>query len=147
MSQHFIWDGSRHDPPEDAAGRTVRSDVPESVARVTTELRLPWLAHHVWSAIYGSLAEFVAAYEFNHSEATKWARDRLVERGVEVNRKAVSIVAQGTSYGGCPLYRKPAPTAEEIGNAFVENVVNRASAADIELTPHDVDEVTSWFGA
>ncbi|MDQ6715131.1 MAG: NYN domain-containing protein [Actinomycetota bacterium] len=146
MSSHYLWDSSRHEPPDESEPAAFPSSTPDAVARVTATLRLPRLRHEAWGLIFESLAAFVSAYDFNLTEATRWARDRLVERGVEVNRKAVSVVAQGASYGGCPLYRKPAPAADEIGEAFVDNVLSRALAADLEMTEPDIEAVRTWFG-
>jgi uncharacterized LabA/DUF88 family protein len=147
MSQHLVWDTSRHHAPAPNEAVVTRSDVPDAVARVTTILKMPTLKRESWRPIYESLAAFVGAYEFNLTEATRWARDRLVESGVEVNRHAVSFVAHGASYGGCPLYRKPPPGADEIGTAFVANVLSRADAADIDLSTQEVEAIRAWLGA
>jgi hypothetical protein len=147
MTHHYVWDASRHEAPDEDEARTRIVGTPEAIARVTSELRLPRLTKQSWAKIYEALATFVAAYEFNLTEATRWSRDRLVDQGVEVSRKAVNVVALGASYGGCPLYRQPAPTAAEIGEAFVGNILNRASAADVDLGPEDEDDVRSWFSA
>lgn len=145
MSQHFIWDSTRHSPP--VGGDSVRPGQPEPVARVIRVLKLPSLPTSSWRGIFDSLAEFVATYEFNLTEATRWSRDRLAEDGLRVNRQAVSIVASGATYGGCPLYRRPPPGAEEIAAAFVKNVLDRAAAADVDLTSEDAQTVRSWLGA
>jgi len=147
MSQHFLWDSSRHEAPEPSEAGLTKPRVPDAVARVSTVLKLPGLRQEAWRPIYEALAAFVGAHEFNLTAATRWARDRLDANGVEVNRDAVSTVAHGASYGGCPLYRQPAPSADEIGSAFVVNVLNRAAAADIELSPQESEVIRAWLGA
>lgn len=146
MSQRYLWDTTRHEAPVDMTWTDKDLAPPDAVSRVTAGLRLPRLPQDAWLPIYEMLATFVGAYDFNLTDATRWARDRLGERGVEVSRKAVTVVAQGASYGGRPLYSKPAPTAQEIGEAFVSNVLNRAAAADIELTDLEAEAVRAWFG-
>jgi uncharacterized LabA/DUF88 family protein len=146
MSHHFIWDITRHTAPLSAGADEVGPHLPEPVVRVTTVLKLPALQQESWLNIYDALAGFVAAYEFNLTEATRWARDRLAERDIRVNRQAVGVVAHGAAYGGCPLYRQPPPEAEDIGAAFVANVLNRAAAADIDLSSQDIEVVRTWFG-
>lgn len=147
MSHHFIWDATRHTAPTSAGADDVGLRLPDPVGRVTTVLKLPTLPSESWRNIYDALAGFVAAYEFNLTEATRWSRDRMVERGIRVNRQAVGVVAHGAAYGGCPLYRQPPPEAQDIGAAFVANVLNRAAAADIDLSSEDIEEVCDWFGA
>lgn len=145
MSHHFLWDGKRHAPPA-TAKPDAAPQLPDPVRRVSTVLKLPTLPAESWPQIFDSLSRFVAAYEFNLTEATRWSRDRLAERGVPVNRQAVSVVAHGVAYGGCPLYRQPPPERQEIAAAFVSNVLSRAAAADIDLSSEEVEEIGNWFG-
>jgi hypothetical protein len=143
MSQQFIWDSTRHAEPTSQAA----PPLPEPVSRVTRVLKLPPLPHESWRSMHVSLADFVAAYEFNLAEATRWSRDRLAEIGVRVSRQVITLVARGAAYGGCPLYRQPPPAADEIGGAFVGNLLSRAAAADVDLSPEEVEVVRAWFGA
>jgi uncharacterized LabA/DUF88 family protein len=146
MSQHFIWDTTRHSTPTAAAASHDAPELPDPVARVIRALKLPSLPTASWRSIFDSLAAFLGAYEFDLTEATRWSRDQLMAKGIRVNRQAVGIVARGASYGGCPLYRQPPPPAQEIATAFVGNVLDRAAAADVDLSTEDVQEVRSWFG-
>jgi hypothetical protein len=129
MSQHFIWDSTRHTAPTSDVMPPPGPPLPEPVSRVTSGLKLPPLPAESWGGVHGTLAAFVAAYEFNLTEATRWSRDRLAETGVRVSRQVVGLVARGAAYGGCPLFRQPPPTAEEIAAAFVGNLLNRVAAA------------------
>ena len=146
MSQHFMWDRTRHSTPTAAGASHDAPELPDPVARVIRVLKLPSLPTGSWRSIFDSLAAFVGAYEFDLTEATRWSRDQLTAKGIRVNRQAVGIVARGAVYGGCPLYRQPPPPAEDIATAFVGNVLDRAVAADVDLSTEEVQEVRSWFG-
>ena len=76
---------------------------------------------------------------------TRWARDRVVEADLRANRQAASLVAHGAAYGGCPLYRQPPPTADEVAAAFVSNVLNRAAASNVVLTDEEAGVVRRWL--
>lgn len=145
MSHPFMWDSTRHAVPTSAEVDELDPHLSEGVRRVTTVLKLPRLPSESWRSIYDSLATFIAAYEFDLTEATRWSRDRLAERGIPVNRQAVGVVARGAAYGGCPLYRQPPPRAEDIGAAFVRNVLERASAADLDLSDDEAEQVRNWL--
>jgi hypothetical protein len=143
MSQHSIWDSSRHPAPPPAADGQAATNAPEPVTRLTEVLTLPALPRESCRGVYTSLAEFVAADEFNLTEATRWTRDRMVENGLRVNR-----------HGGrhrrpwCGLRQVPALShADEIAAAFVSNVLSRAVAADIDLSEEEIQTVHTWFGA
>lgn len=153
-SQHHLWDASRHNPPASAganigsSGTGMSSPVPqpEPVARLSTLLNLPRLPAESWPRVFGILAEYAITHDFNLTEATRWSRDRLVERGVDANRNAVGFVTRGAAYGGCPVFRQPPPTMDEIGDAFVRNVLDRADAASMTLSPEDQRVVAEWLG-
>lgn len=148
LSQHLLWDGSRHETPDltaSAASAAHGLTLPEPVTRLTALLSLPRLQHESWSPIYRVLSDYVNSHQFNLTEATRWSRDRLVEQGVDVSRNAVGFVTRGAAFGGCPLYRKPPPTAVEIGAAFVENVLSRAEAAAIALTAEETEVIRAWL--
>ena len=144
MSQHYVWDESRHAAPTDRA--SAASDVPASVARLSSTFNLPRIAQESWASIYAALAEYAATHEFRLAEATRWGRDRLVDQGLEVSRSAVGVVTRAAAFGGAPLYDKPSPTAEQIGSAFVKNLLDRAAAAEVTLSDGDVAVVRNWFG-
>lgn len=126
---------------------TSRDECARPVTRLTEVLKLPALPRKSCRGVYTSLAEFVAADVFNVTEATRWTRDRMVENGLRVNWHDGRHRRPYAAYGGCPLYRRPAPHADEIAAAFVSNVLSRAVAADIDLTEEEIQTVHTWFGA
>ena len=145
MSQHFMWHAGRHNAPPGAVEEDP-SPRAEPVEQVRALLNLPRLPRDSWADIYRVLAEYASTHEFNLTEGTRWSRDRLVAMGVEVNRRAIGLVANGSTYGGVPLYREPSPTSAEIRQGFIGNVVKRAEVAGILMSSADVAVVTSWLG-
>lgn len=147
ISHHWLWDSTRHEAP--AVGETLTQipGEPQAVARLCALQNVPRLPRSAWPRIYRVLADFAASHDFSMTEATKWSRDRLAADGTSVSRASIGFVMNGASYGGCPLYRTPPPDATEIGAAFVANVLGRARAAQIDLSPEDEDAVVAWLGA
>jgi hypothetical protein len=145
FSQHFLWHADRHVAPPSTAAAESGVELPEPVARLSKLLGVPRLAPAIWAAIYPTLAEYAAGHRFNLTEATRWSRDRLAARGVDVSRNAIAFVTRGATFGGCPLYRQPPPTEQEIAAAFVANVFNRADAAEIGLTAEETAVVRAWL--
>lgn len=145
LSSHLLWDDSRHEAP-DVGDTAPEPPLPTPVLRLAALLNLPRLRKEAWPPVYQVLSEYAASHHFSLTEATRWSRDRLAERGVDVSRRAVGFVTQGAAFGGCPLYRQPSPSAEEVGAAFVENLLSRADAAGITLTTEEVEAVRAWLG-
>ncbi|GAB2581245.1 NYN domain-containing protein [Paractinoplanes abujensis] len=145
MSQLFLWDETRHEAPEPGATTTPSPAQPEPVERLAAQLDLPRLPQTWWPAIYETLAAYVESHRFNLTQCTSWSRDRLRDQGVPVSRGAVAFVVRGAAFGGCPLFRLPAPTAAEIGAAFVGNVLSRAESVDMTFTDEETATVREWL--
>ncbi|RYU12873.1 NYN domain-containing protein [Nocardioides iriomotensis] len=146
IDQHLLWDARRHEPP--ALGESVARfpGEPPAIARLAALQNLPRLDSQDWRRVYGVLAEFAATHPFSATEATKWSRDQLTEAGAPVSRGSIGFVMNGAAYGGSPLHRSPAPTADEIAGAFVKNALSRARAAGIELSDEEEVAVADWLG-
>lgn len=143
IAQNHLWNQWRHVPPEDEA---VGAPVPAAVVRLTSLLKFPTLERSRWPAIYRALEEYALTQPFSLSESTKWVRDQLAQGELGVGRTVVGVVVKGTAYGGCPLYRDPPPTAQEIGEAFVSNALARAESAGVAFDAADVAQIREWFG-
>jgi hypothetical protein len=144
MSEHLLWDDSRHTTDEPSAASRIA--LPAPVERLAEDLNLPRLPRQSWPAIYQTLSDYAHSHRFNLTECTSWARDQLREQGIPVSRGAVGFVVRGTSFGGCPLHRQPPPTAAEVNRAYVSNVLSRAEAAEITFTDEEADTIRDWLG-
>nr|WP_221382259.1 NYN domain-containing protein [Actinoplanes polyasparticus] len=144
ISQHLLWDADRHSQPESEGGMPRRTGLPPAVERVTDQLNLPTLPQPSWPAVYRVLSDYAHTHAFNLTHCTSWARDQLREQGFGVSRSAVAFVVRGCSYGGAPLHRKPAPTAIEIGEAFIDNVISRAEA-EFVLSDDEKTTIRGWL--
>ena len=109
-------------------------------------LGFPRLPRESWPVVFEVLAEFAATHdEFTLADCTKWARDRMVERGHKVGRQAITHVVRGTTFGGLDLGDRP--SAAQIGEAVLAgSVVGRADDLGFELSDDDVAEVRAWLG-
>ncbi|MEQ1499292.1 MAG: NYN domain-containing protein [Novosphingobium sp.] len=145
FSPHYLWDNSRHEPPVGTTERVV-FELPEVVESVIRNADVPRLESSAWSELFKMLARYAAEQEFNLTEASRWTRDQLAEIGVSVSRSAVSYAIHGTQYGGAPVNRDPAPDADEIANAFFDNVLRRAEAAGMTIDEKDEDIIGQWLG-
>jgi hypothetical protein len=147
MSQHLMWDDSRHPAPEAAVHVAPRISLPEAVERLVELLNLPQLPQSWWQSIYQTLSDYARSHQFNLTQCTSWSRDQLRARNLPISRGAVAFVVRGAAFGGCPLHRQPPPAGTEIGAAFVNNVLSRADAAEIGFTGEEIAAVRTWLGA
>lgn len=146
LSQHELWDESRHQAPEPAAPPARGVVLPEPLERLHGLVNLPRLPREWWPSVYGALSDYARSHTFSMTECTAWARDRLSEQGLGVSRRHIGFVMNGSAYGGCPLYRDPPPTAAEIGAAFVGNLIARAAASELTFSDAEIQEIRDWLG-
>lgn len=144
-SQQFMWDQSRHTAPGTTALREIAVEPTESIKRVQRALKIPALPTEAWLSIYDILAAFASSHEFSISEATQWSHDQLASKAVDVSRQIIGMILRGAASGGCPLYRQPPPRADEIANAFVRNVTDRANAVGLNLSAAETQEIRYWL--
>ncbi len=151
IGRDHVWDERRHGDPDlvaDAAGgppAAPPSTAPEVVAALCRTLGVPALTTATWGPVYEVLAEYAATHDFELTESTRWSRDRLAELGTPVGRTALGSVVRAVAHGGRPLHMRPAPTAGELAEAYVGNLLRRADAADRVLGEDEKEQVRRWF--
>jgi hypothetical protein len=144
LSTYYLWDATRHEKPQT---EDVEDDLPEPAQRVAALLGMPRLPQAAWPTVFRALAEYAANNHFNLTDATRLTRDSLRAQDVKVGRSALAFIIRGAAYGGAPLHRTPAPAAQEITEAFIANLVDRARSADLGLSEQDEAVLIHWIGA
>ncbi|MCO5997348.1 NYN domain-containing protein [Actinoallomurus rhizosphaericola] len=144
LSSHHMWDETRHTAPTSLNGEP--SVLPEPVERLVEACALPRIDREQWPLIYQTLSDYARSHSFNLTECTRWSRDRLRDQGHPVPRSAVLYVTRGTASGGCPLHESPPPTAQQIGAAFVSNVLSRVYGGEEAFTGDELAVVRDWLG-
>jgi hypothetical protein len=142
FSQLFLWDTSRHAPPEQAG--TDRQQ--PSVAALFEVARLPRIAREDWPRVSGYLEAYAASNDFNLTEASKWPRDRAAEDGHQIPRAAFLYVITACHHQGTRLDGTTKPTADAIARALVSSVLSRAELAGITVATDDAAAVAEWLG-
>lgn len=146
ISQHHIWDDERHEPPPSLApGDPLRQ--PEAVEELSRNVDLPRIRTEHWPRIFDTLASYANTHDFNLTEATSRCRDALAEGGVRVARAAIGYVIKGCPPGGVRLDLSNPVTADQIANAFLRSLIQRAAALGTPLEPATEIEVAKWLGA
>ena len=136
-SQYHIWDDERHQPPTIVSASA--SPVPDALAELSRQLELPRLEADGWKALFSTLAAYAEGHEFRFSEATKWTRDQLAERGVQIARASVGQVVRGAQIGGAPLNESETPSAEAIAGAYLASLMDRAETLGVS-TDHPTEK-------
>lgn len=141
----YLWDDERHQEPVNAEP-FLASELPDAVEILTRTIDMPRLSNTTWPPVFAKLAEFAQNFEFSLTESTKWTRDKLAQESIHVGRAALNYVVRGAQIGGAPLNNDPPPSAEDIANAFLSNLINQAYSAGLKIDTLDEETVAAWLG-
>ena len=144
MSQHFAWDASQHQAPDDQSDR-VGDGIPDEISRYCQIVQLPRIDSDRWPVLFSALEAYALLHEFNLTESTRWSRDYAAEQGVDIPRPAFAYVVRACVTGGAPLSADPPPTSERIAEALIASVQDGASRAGLDVTEDDIAALRSWL--
>ena len=131
MNDQHVWNADKHDEP-------IVPKIPVFIEQFCQLANLPRLNSEEWKATIVKLAIYAAETEFNRTESSKWTRDRLTEDGFNVSRNAVIYLVRRALRGGCrPLRSNPPPTAEEIREGFIQNIIQHHRILPLNLSDDD----------
>jgi hypothetical protein len=139
---YYVWDPQRHHEPSSPSHSI---ELPAIVEEACSLLDVPRLSSISWTSAFETLSEYARTHSFNLTEATSWSRDRLAEAGLPVGRQSLGFIIRGCLHHGVRLDREPPPSAEELGDAFLGTVTERARSAGLDLSEADLDVVRSWI--
>ena len=145
FSQHHMWDDERHQPPA-TESLNPGGDLPPPMVLLSRELDLPRIEKTDWPKVFRVLSRYAKNHEFNLTEATRWCRDTLAAEGVQIARNSVAYIMRGAQFGGARLDSEVAPEPDDIGRAFLEAVLDRASSLGVTLDPGAEEAVAQWLG-
>lgn len=139
----YVWENDRHAEPTDFSD----VEVPPLVDQVCRVTDLPRLSASAWPEMFNALAGYSSQIgdTFNIGECKAWVRDRLSEKDMPVTRKAVGIVARNAHYGGVPLSPVSRPSADEIREAALRTILDRAQSAGLQLNEEQENQLRSWL--
>lgn len=143
-SPGYVWDPKRFgeaDLPGAASEGTDPTALQRQVIAVTDT---PGLSQDNYRVLLTTLAEDVRAHPFERAATARRVRDKCQEAGAAVGRSTVNFVLSGVLYSGLEL--DSTVTAEDIAEAWADNVVGLCRGARMELTAADEAAIDDWVG-
>jgi hypothetical protein len=145
-NQHHLWDTTRFEEPEGAAPPPP-VDLPPLIEQVVRAVALPRIGSVYWPQVFAVLAEYAGMDgEFDLTEVTAWARDRLKERGSPVSRQAIAYVVRGVADTRARLDTSPPPSPELIGNEFYTSVLRNCASVGLAIDEALTAALGDWLG-
>ncbi|MEU5524597.1 NYN domain-containing protein [Streptomyces sp. NPDC047860] len=135
----YILDPTLHSF-EDKGGR---AQLPRLLAQVSSLTDVPALQPEAYALLFEILAQDLQTSTFQLYPTSKRVRDETEARGTPVNRNTVNFVLKGLVYAGQRMAE--GVTAEELADAWVENVYTLCANARMSLSEEDRDLIRRWI--
>jgi hypothetical protein len=148
----FIFDPSRHaSPAVDYFGEKWK-EYPEELAafarRVNRVTSTPLLTPDGYALVFGALQEELRENSYLLTSTSRAVRERCIERGSPVPRKAINLILQGITYSGHKFGENPPnDKAEVFAEVFKDNVLKLCKGARLALSEGESELLTRWIRA
>jgi hypothetical protein len=116
--------------------------------RINRVTGTPAMTPAEYSLVFKMLEESLKQSRYSLNTMSKVVRDRCIERGSPIARRAVNFILQGITYAGHVFDENPSrDTAENFAHTFKENVLALCRNAQLELSPEEREMLNQWICA
>ncbi|QZN84657.1 NYN domain-containing protein [Cellulomonas sp. C5510] len=145
-SPGYVWDPKRFGEADlpGAASPAPGTDPTALQRQVIAVTDTPGLSKENYRVLLTTLADDVRAHPFERATTARRVRDACQEAGAAVGRSTVNFVISGVLYAGLELTSDV--TAEDIAEAWADNVIGLCRGARMELTEADEQAIDDWVG-
>ena len=143
----YLVDPQRHEALEPEEPRDpLPGDVADLAHRVAWIVGVPQLTSDRYRVLFEEIARLSAqgsvSDPLNVIEPN--LRNACFARGARIPRHAIHFVLQGLQLAGMD-WRRPGPSATELGEAFADNVLRLSLNARMELTEDETRRLRAWI--
>lgn len=148
----YLFDPSRHTAPLLDYFVEKWREYPEDLAafarRVNSVTGTPLLTPDGYTLVFKALEEELQASNYFLTATSRAVRDRCIEHGSPVARRAVNFILQGITYAGHKFEENPLnDTAEDFADAFKDNVLTLCKDAQLVLSEDELKLLSQWVHA
>ncbi|WP_454049281.1 NYN domain-containing protein [Cellulomonas sp. Marseille-Q8402] len=143
-SPGYVWDPKRFGEADLPGAGSVGTDPTALQRQVISVTDTPGLSKDNYRVLLTAIADDVRAHPFDRSATARRVRDACQEAGAAVGKSTVNFVLSGVLYVGLEL--DSAVTAEDVAEAWADNVVGLCRGARMELTEADEAAIDDWVG-
>jgi hypothetical protein len=148
----YLFDPTRHAPPVLDYFVEKWKEYPEELAafgrRVNSVTGTPLLTPDGYTLVFGMLEEELRDSQYFLTATSRAVRDRCIERGRPVPRRAINFILQGLTYAGHKFEANPLnDTAAVFAEVFKENVLTLCKNAQLVLSDDELELLRQWIHA
>jgi len=148
----YLFDPARHTLPVRDYFAEKWKEHPEELdafaRRVNRVTGTPLLTPDGYGLVFGSLQEELRDNDYFLTATSRAVRERCIERGSPVPRKAINFILQGITYAGHRFKENPlSDTAEIFAGVFKDNVLKLCKGAQLVLSEDELELLSQWIHA
>jgi hypothetical protein len=146
----LLYDPQRHTLPSSSIlsdrMRGLPTDLATFASRINRVTGTPLLSPAEYTLVFNVLEEELKKNNYFLSATSKAVRDRCIERGSSIPRRAVNFILQGIVYAGHTYEENPlADTANNFAKSFKENVCTLCKNAQLILSDEELVLLDNWI--
>ncbi|WP_282945577.1 NYN domain-containing protein [Cellulomonas endometrii] len=143
-SPGYVWDPKRFGEADLPGAAAVGTDPTALQRQVISVTDTPGLSKENYRVLLTAIADDVRAHPFERAATARRVRDACQKEGAAVGKSTVNFVLSGVLYVGLEL--DDTVTAEDVAEAWADNVVGLCRGARMELTEADEAAIDDWVG-
>lgn len=149
-SPGYLYDPARHVAPLVDHFVERWKEYPEELAafarRVNGVTGTPLLTPDGYALVFGALEEELREHSYLLTATSRGVRDRCIERGSPVPRKAINFILQGITYAGHGFEENPPnDTAGIFADVFKDHVLTLCKDAQLVLPEDELGFLGQWI--
>jgi hypothetical protein len=148
----YLYDPARHMPPVLDFFAEKWTEQPDELAafarRVNRVTGTPLLTPDGYALVFAAVEEELRDNQYFLTVTSRAVRDRCIERGIPVARRAINFILQGITYAGHRFEENPlSDTAEVFAAVFRDHVLTLCKDAQLELSEDELALLGQWIHA
>jgi len=142
----FVFDPSRHEPPESTMAEGARQmlKTPAIARTVSSITDLPYITSSHYATVLREIANEVNENGYHLTQTSKAVRDRCAGKGIPVARSHIEFILKGIVFAGHRFGEEP-EVPLILGEVLFRNALDLCGRGQLNLNQGEMEETKRWI--